>query len=159
MAKQLNSWLLGVTQSIWQKRGLVNARLFLDWAVIVGPTIAAHSWPEKVSQRDDPSGQNQHTLTLRVSPGIAVEIQHMEPVLIERINSYFGYAAIHKITLKQSTPRNMNIQKPLSPVPQYLQDEVAEAVHSATQEIHNPLLREALDRFGIALQLRTRLKG
>ena len=159
MAKQLNSWLLGVTQSIWQKRGLVNARLFLDWAVIVGPTIAAHSWPEKVGQKVDPLGQNQHTLTLRVSPGIAVEIQHMEPVLIERINSYFGYAAIHKITLKQAIPRHINIQKPTPPIPQHLQDEVTEAVHVATEEINNPLLREALDRFGIALQLRTRLKG
>ena len=39
---------------------------------------------------------------LRVaSGGLAMELQHFEPVLVERINAYFGYPAVARVKLIQ----------------------------------------------------------
>jgi hypothetical protein len=82
--------LSSVTRPVLKRRGLASGRVVSEWTEIVGATLAACSCPERLSQpRDGGPG----TLKIRVDGPMAVELQHLEPVIIERINSYFGYRA------------------------------------------------------------------
>jgi len=85
-----------------QRRGFVQTEVLTRWSSIVGPDVARHSCPEKITAtfRGRSTGLGA-TLLIRVEGGAATEIQHLEPQLIERINSYFGYAAVAKLRLVQ----------------------------------------------------------
>ncbi|MBV8939487.1 MAG: DUF721 domain-containing protein [Alphaproteobacteria bacterium] len=79
--------------------GAVHARLIRDWEQVAGAALAAHAEPESLSFPRASSADG--TLTLRVSAAFALEVQHMEPVILERLAVYFGYRAITRIRLRQ----------------------------------------------------------
>ena len=96
-----------LTRKALGKFGFSYIGLITDWATIVGPDIARLSAPEKLSfprnKRD--SG----VLRLKAEGGAALEIQHLEPQILDRINTYFGYRAVmrlHIINGPVNKPRN-----------------------------------------------------
>jgi len=131
-----------------QKRGLAERRLLAAWRDIVGATLAAQCMPEKLSF---PRGkQGEGTLTLRVGGSYALEVQHAEPVILEKIAGYFGYRAVAALRLVQAPlpikPRAAKrmAAKPLSPSAQ----QKLEAVTAHAQDAD---LRQALERLGAAV--------
>ena len=82
-----------------KKRGLVSARIILDWEKIVGPQYAEWSAPQKISFR--PNQRNKGTLHLSVNPAHALLITHSQDLLLAKINMYFGYEAVSKVTMIQ----------------------------------------------------------
>ena len=50
------------------------------------------------------------TLQIRVTSAFSTELQHLAPLVIERINRYFGYGAVQRLVLSQGPvirpPRN-----------------------------------------------------
>jgi hypothetical protein len=88
-----------VTKPLLKKRGLAQARVLTEWPAIVGPKFAERSLPERFWHTRAGEG----TLRLRVAGIWALEFQHLEPVLRERINAYFGYALVSRIVLVQGT--------------------------------------------------------
>ncbi|MFC0502087.1 DUF721 domain-containing protein [Asaia krungthepensis] len=70
-----------VTRPAFNKRPAPAVRLILDWAEIVGPALAAQTEPRRVSQG---------TLTIACTGPVALELQHLAPQLIERINNHCG---------------------------------------------------------------------
>jgi hypothetical protein len=85
-----------VTSPLYQSRGFAGGAVIGDWANIVGDRLAAESAPE--SLRFPPKRRRGGTLTLRIaSGGLALELQHLQGQLIERINSYFGFDAVARI--------------------------------------------------------------
>lgn len=69
------------------------ARLKAEWSAVVGAELAARTWPEKLG-RDG-------ALKLLVVPGFALDLQHRAPLVIDRINLYFGRAAVARLVLIQ----------------------------------------------------------
>jgi hypothetical protein len=89
-----------LTKPIFAKRGLADGAIVGEWATIVGPKLAAESAPEKIVYAGDQGTDG--ILYLRIaSGGLAIELQHLEPLLIERINGYFGYRAVARVRLVQ----------------------------------------------------------
>lgn len=81
-------------------QGLAGSRILTEWASIVGPELAHHSVPEKLSF---PAGKKTGgTLTISCENGFATELQHMQPVILERLAVYFGYAAVSRIVIAHS---------------------------------------------------------
>ncbi|RMD61592.1 MAG: DUF721 domain-containing protein [Alphaproteobacteria bacterium] len=72
-----------------------------EWADIVGHDIAMRCRPKKLD-RPRPGQSGEGVLTLRVEAGFALEVQHLAPILIERINGYFGFRAVHRLRLLQA---------------------------------------------------------
>jgi hypothetical protein len=68
-------------------------RLKAGWATIVGPPWDTRAWPLALG-RDG-------ALKLRVAPEAALELQHRGPLLIERINLFFGRPVVVRLTLIQ----------------------------------------------------------
>lgn len=81
------------------KMGFASAALILDWAKIVGPQLALHT---EVVKASFPKGSRTGgTLYLNVTSGLGMELQHYAPQLIEKINAYYGYAAIARLQFRQ----------------------------------------------------------
>jgi hypothetical protein len=97
------------------RQGFASGELVTQWQTIVGDEIAAHSepikiqWPRPVhDQEPDPA-----TLVLRVEGQMALEIQHLSSVILERVNRFFGWQAIGQIALRQAPLRR--VEKPTPP--------------------------------------------
>ena len=81
------------------KRGFGEAQLVTQWDAVMGTELAGKLAPDRLSfSRGE---RSEGTLRLRVASAFAVEAQHLEPVIIERINGFFGYRAVARIILVQ----------------------------------------------------------
>ena len=110
--RTLGAVLPSATDPIVRQRGFQNGEILSRWVEIVGAAIAANSRPEQLSYAHG-SGLGA-TLRVRVAGAWATELQHLEPVIIERINTYFGHAAVSRLSLIQAPlPR----REPAAPEP------------------------------------------
>ena len=97
--KALAAMLPRIARPAFAKRGFVEASVLTDWPVIVGPVLAEETRPMRLSF---PRGaRTEGTLQIRVTGALATELQHLAPLVIERINRYFGFGAVARLTLSQ----------------------------------------------------------
>ena len=144
--RHLAGFLPRLTRAALGRRGFAEGGIVTDWAAIVGPDLAAGSLPERLSFA--PGARRDGTLQVRVTGVLALELQHLEPVVIERINGYFGYRAVARLKIRQGPlPRGRTRPAPLPPDPA-----VAREVDEAVAGVADPLLRAALAGFGRALR-------
>jgi hypothetical protein len=135
-----------VTRKALGRHGLAEAGLVADWIAIVGPDIANRSLPLRLAF---PSGDRRNgTLHVRVSGSLSLELQHLEPVIIERINGYFGYSAVRRLKILQG-PVPRKPEPP--PTVDHAAPVVAEAIDSEVVSVSDDRLRDALAGFGRAL--------
>ena len=88
-----------VTRRTLGRHGLAEGGLVTDWAAVVGATIAERSLPLRLSFTG--GERREGTLHVRVSGALALELQHLEPQVLERINGYFGYRAVARLRIHQ----------------------------------------------------------
>lgn len=83
------------------KRGFAENRIITDWNLIAGEHIGKCSNPRRLSFRQGSSADG--TLFVEVYNSIAaMEMEHLSPVIIEKIALYFGYKAVSKIKIIQN---------------------------------------------------------
>ena len=85
--------------------GFAYADLIVQWPAVVGEALAGTSRPERLRwprASSSPDGRKQGaTLVVRVAEGRALEIQHLAPRIIERINAFYGYHAVAALKIVQ----------------------------------------------------------
>jgi len=118
--------------------GGVLVRLKSEWTAIVGPDIAAATWPESLARGG--------TLKLHVASAKALEVQHRAPLVIERVNLFFGREAVVRLALVQgplplAAPTRLPAVRPLQPAE-------AAALDNQLAAVASPDLRDALARLG-----------
>lgn len=120
---------LRITKPILGKRGFVGADILSHWGTIVGLELARFAVPHEVKY---PRGRNAGaTLILKVANGAAATLLHLKsPAIIERVNRFFGYAAIVQI---------QSIQGPLppiaAPVPEPVREPAATSLAAALAKL------------------------
>ena len=122
----------------FRKFGFVQSAVVSRWAEIVGERYARVSSPESI--RFPAGRKSSGALTLLVEGAHAPLVQHLAPMIIERVNRFFGYAAIDRIVFKQGrSPRAAQPPKrpQLGPVPAELGE--------GLREIADPGLRACLE--------------
>jgi len=132
------------------KQGFAQAGLVTHWAEIVGAAIADHAepirmiWPRRVHE-DDP---DPATLVLRVEGPVALEIQHMSGVIIDKVNRFFGWRAVGRIQIRQAPLMRRNLKKkPRGPDPA-----VVARLAAGMTDVADEGLRDALARLGAAVK-------
>ena len=89
------------------RQGFGQSGVVLFWDDIVGERLAAMSQPVKVRwpvRHIDRAAENDPapaTLIVRVETGFALELQHLAPIVIERVNAHFGWRCVSRLLLKQ----------------------------------------------------------
>ena len=145
------SQLLGKTiADLLAKQGFASTGIITHWPDIVGAEIADHAepmrmiWPRRVHE-DDPEPA---TLVLRVEGPVALEIQHLSGVFLEKVNRFFGWRAVARIQIRQAPlKRQAKKAAPRGPDPA----QVARLAAGMT-DIVDDSLRDALARLGASLK-------
>ncbi len=134
-----------VTKPVFGKHGFASGALVVDWPAIVGSAVAAHTLPLRI--RFSPQDRSDGTLEIKVSSSaFATEIQHLEPLILDRINGYFGWKAVARLKLRHGPlPKRDKAGKPLPPEPA---PEAAARLSAVLDKVEDPGLREALERLG-----------
>lgn len=153
--RALASDLPRVTKKAVGRRGFADGALLTDWPRIVGNDLAKASEPLRLTfpkRQERSSG----TLVLRVEPGLAITLQHLEPQLLERVNSFFGYRIVSRLKLLQGPvrPRSQVAEKIELPSDPDIERRVAERLRSVSDED----LRTALARLTESYERRRKLK-
>jgi hypothetical protein len=127
--------IAGVT---FKRFGFVQSAVVSRWAEIVGERYAKVSTPESI--RFPAGKKSDGMLTLTVEGAHAPLMQHLAPLIIERVNRFFGYPAIGKIAFRQgrAVKAAPKVQRPaVAAVPK----EVGEGL----RQIADPELRACLE--------------
>ena len=145
------SQLLGsLLSDVVKAQGFASTEIIARWADIVGADIAAHSEPIKINW-PRPAGDEPPepaTLVLRVEGPVAIEIQHLSAVILERVNRFFGWQAIGRLALRQAPLRRRE-----PPAPRSVPDpEAAARIAEGLSEVEDEDLRQALARLGAAIK-------
>jgi len=145
--QSLGSLLPKVARPVLGRHGLAAGGIVADWPAIVGAQLAECCLPMRLVF--PPGERADGTLYLRVQGSLALELQHLEPVVLERINSYFGYRAVIRLKIQQGpVPRPPRAKPP--PIP--AADDPA--IDDAVSGVADKELRRRLRQFGHALKLR-----
>jgi hypothetical protein len=104
---RLSSELSGLTKTAFRNslggRGFAEAGLITEWASIAGSEVARMSRPVQLAF---PRGERKGgVLTVECGGAAALELQHLKPQILDRINSHFGYAAVAELRFRQGSPR------------------------------------------------------
>src|SRR3954447_22079686 len=86
----------------FRRFGFVQSSIVSRWAEIVGERYARVSSPESI--RFPAGRKTSGVLTLLVEGAHAPLIQHLAPMITERVNRFFGHAAINRIVFRQGKP-------------------------------------------------------
>ena len=137
-------------------RGFAEAGLITEWPAIVGRTVAGVSQPLQLAF---PQGARKGgTLTIGCGGAAALELQHLKPQILERINAHFGYAAVTEIRFRQGAsmptarkPRGGTEKVPDSGPPSPAE---SEALSASLQAVPEGAVKESLKRLGLAVRRR-----
>jgi hypothetical protein len=127
-----------IAGTTFKRFGFVQGAVVSRWAEIVGERYARVSTPETIRF---PRGKKAGgTLTLSVEGAHAPLMLHLGPLIIERVNRFFGYEAVNKVAFSQGrAPRpKSNVERPATgPVPLELGE--------GLRQIADPELRTVLE--------------
>lgn len=145
--RRLRLALNKVMKGPFAKRGFSQTEILSRWPTIVGPMLAQHSCPERLTfEREKTAGAN---LLVRVEGAFGLELQHLAPQVIDRINTYFGYRAVARLSLLQGpiprqSPRQRAAARDLTPAEE-------KSVVDSVAATRDPELAQALAALGRAV--------
>jgi hypothetical protein len=146
-ARKLSELVGQAIDPVIARRGFATAELIAAWEDIVGRRHAGATAPEKIvwpRRPGDDTGQG--ILVIRVDGPKAVLIQHELGQIVERVNSFFGYAAIASARIVQGPVTARKVAKPKAATPLDAGREAA--LSQALSGVEGDTLRAALERLG-----------
>jgi hypothetical protein len=128
----------------FRRFGFIQSAIVSRWSEIVGERYGRVSLPESI--RFPAGRKSSGVLTLLVEGAHAPLVQHLAPLIIERVNRFFGYPAINRIVFRQgkppATPERL-VRPNLRPVPRDLGE--------GLRQIADPELRACLESLAARL--------
>ncbi len=135
----------GLTRKALDKRGFVDAAIINEWPSIAGELIGRHSLPDRIIFSRDRTRPGSLHLILE-NGALATEVQHFEPVLLERINRFFGFRAVGNIKIIHGPLPKPKKDKRL-PLPK-LPPERRAGIEQSLATVADEDLRDALTKLG-----------
>jgi len=133
-----------VADKVIRKQGFVQASVVSRWKEIVGPEFARYCLPVKLSF---PPGQRRGgTLTIQVDGPFALHLNHVQSQVIERVNRFFGYAAVERLALRQGPVPELATLSETPTAP--LAPQEAKVLEEAVSGVKDQSLADALERLG-----------
>lgn len=134
-------------------QGFASSDIIASWPELVGERLSLKceplkiNWPRKTatSQSSDAA-----TLIVKVESAFALDLQHLAPILIERINARYGWKAIGKVVLKQGPIRKIVPPTPI-PAPS---PELIDQARRTVGVLADTSLAESLTRLGAGILAR-----
>jgi len=135
-SKTLKSCVEPVVRPVLKAHGTAASKLITEWEHIVGKEMAGHTLPVKLTFAKDKNSEGN--LTIACDGAHALTLQHMQPMIMERIAGYFGYKAVARITIEQ---RKISTEMPKKPAHKHVAKKVD---MSCIEEVADDELKTAL---------------
>lgn len=143
-AKSLSSCVDTVTQPALKQNGLAGSRILTHWASIVGPSLSLNAVPVKLAFTR--GKKTDGVLTICIRPGFAPQLQHQQPMILERIAQYFGYQAVSRIMILHQWPKDSD-----AVVKRAIKRPISKEAAAQVAQVSNPELRAALTALADAI--------
>jgi hypothetical protein len=143
-ARAVSDLVPDVGRAAFRRFGFVQSSIVSRWREIVGERYAAVSSPESIRF---PAGKRcDGVLNLIVEGAHAPMMQHVAPVIVERVNRFFGYQAVARIAFRQglvqvARARTRAAPPSLRPIPVELGDSLREVADPELRAILESLAR------------------
>ena len=139
--RPLAALLPRITRPAFKRRSPAGAQLMADWPSLIGPALAAVTFPRKFSAG---------TLTLACSGPVAMELSHIAGEVMARINQQIGGTPVQRLRFVQEAPPAAALARPRSP------GRVPPRVKVAITEVGSPELRAALEKLAHSVYRKSR---
>ena len=147
-----------LTEGIFGKKNLLFGKMLAAWPEIAGADIAAQTVPldlkfQRTAKQAESAAKKtpgQAILHLAVQPAYALELSYQQSLLIERINMFFGYAAIKDIRIVQNS-EVMNNKRVATPSKRPLTMQESEKLETMVSGVQENDLQTALKNLGKAI--------
>ena len=159
-ARSLADYVLRQIDPLIARRGFGEGSLLMAWREIVGDQLAAicapdqMKWPKVPIHSKATKSKSPATLVLRVEPGFGLQIQHLMPVIIDRINAHLGWTCVDRLVMRQDSLNNRDYGDSLRPEKgtevrdRSVNLELRALAEAACAGFADPDLREAVIRLG-----------
>jgi len=151
-ARQIAELANGIVDPVLARRAGINTALLGSWDEIVGEDFAECTRPEKIAWARragaEEGGYRPGVLTIACEGARALFLTHAQGELIQRINGFFGFPAVHQIRIVQK-PVSLAVKRSRKPPP--LKGEAARRLDAMMEGIEGGKLREAVLRLGTAV--------
>lgn len=140
-----------LTRKMLGKKAFAEADVICNWEEIAGTELAAFSVPSKIEfKKGERTGG---ILWIEVAGGaFALEISLKSKVLMEKVNTFFGYDAVKSLKIVQNPSVNIKVKQDIHNPEKILVTKEEETYIKALSEgVQNPELGEALKRLGCAV--------
>ena len=97
--KKIGNSLPKIVDKNIKEKNFVEVSLIKKWREIIGDDIAKFCWPIKIIFSDIKNSNG--IIFLKTKRGRSMEIEFKNEEIIEKLNQYFGYKAISKISVVQ----------------------------------------------------------
>ena len=124
-------------------QGFAENSLITRWRDVVGPAWAEDSMPLKLVF--PPGEKRGGTLTVAIDGPLATEFRHLEPLILERIASVFGYRAVERIRLVHQDLAALRVARPRRP---HAADVLPHGLDVEVATVERAGLKAALDSLG-----------
>ena len=112
-ARAVSDMLPEIGGAAFRRFGFVQSSIVSRWREIVGERYAGVSAPESI--RFPLGKKSGGVLTLVVEGAHAPMMQHVVPVIVERVNRFFGYSAVARVTFKQGVVQLARAKSRIAP--------------------------------------------
>ena len=149
--------LKDVNKKFLYKFGELDYTIHAKWSEIVGGFFVQNSEPLKInyilkSTNEDGDKIYDRYLHVNVSPAVALEFQHFQDKIIEKINSYFGYKAINGIKIHQQYLKEEKQKKVSKNVNLIEKEKDQVKVRQSTPSLSNKDLEESIVNLGLSIR-------
>jgi hypothetical protein len=139
-ARAVSDIVPDIGRAAFRRFGFVQSSIVSRWREIVGDRYAAVSSPESI--RFPAGKRSDGVLNLIVEGAHAPMMQHVAPVIVERVNRFFGYPAVGRVAFRQglvqiARARTRAAPPSLRPIPVELGESL--------REVADPELRACLE--------------
>ena len=153
---KISESLKTINQNVLYKFGKLDYIIHAKWPDIVGVFFIQHSEPKKITSIPTNISKNEKTiykkfLHVNVTPAAAVEFQHFQNKIIEKINSFFGYEAIHGIKIHQKLVKINKSSTTKSILNCDNIKQIKKEIKNTTSEINDKKLEESLLNLGLSI--------
>ena len=153
---KISESLKTLNQSILYKFGKIDYIIHTKWPEIVGIYFVQHSEPQKIISIPSFSSSNKEKnfekyLHVNVTPSASVEFQHFQNKITEKINSFFGYKAIHGIKIHQKLIKKIQIASKTKLIKNEDTKQKKIKIKNTIEKINDKKLEESLLNLGLSI--------
>jgi hypothetical protein len=132
--RPLGALIPALTRPVFKRRSPAGAQLMADWAGVVGPALSGVTTPLRFTAG---------TLTIGCAGPVAMELTHLAPQLIGRINAHLGKPMVERLRfVQQAQSRPAPAAQPVPDAP------LPAPVEQAVARVPGEELRAALAKLG-----------